>query len=201
MSLENNGADADYDESLMPEHRRAMHATRNSIVSSILSAIEATIALFDPPAHKSIFGLDVLRGTMPSRYLGARQLWFPRPKAEGGRMVDVIHIPPNSRGANTSHSKHIEKAVLFCNPNAGLIEVATGISLIGGNVAYGGNPCSWTDFYTEKGYDIFLFNYSGFGRSYVGKERSLKEKSTSACAVMGRIIYGSCFGFKPSPAS
>jgi hypothetical protein len=185
------------------DNRRVKSFRNNAIVASIISTIESVISLFDPPAHKSIFGLDVLRGTMLCRYAGAKQMWIPRPKSEGGGMIDVVHIPhDNGERKKRSNSQSIDKAVLFCNPNAGLCEVTTGISLIGGNVGIGGTPSSWTDFYTERGHDIFLFNYSGFGRSHVGKNMKVgKVKSTSALSILGRIMYDCIFGFKPKPST
>jgi len=202
--------------------RKSMLSQGNTIIAGIQSAIASIVSLFDAPPHESIFGLDVLRGTMLSRYVGAKQYWFPRPKSEGGGMIDVLHIPSYSRMldsegtlSNTDYNgqckQKIEKAVLFCNPNAGLVEVATGISLIGGNVANNGrvsNMACWSDFYVENGFDIFLFNYAGFGRSYAGKNGgsscvgpATKERSMNAFCVLGRIVYNSFFGFKPTPSS
>lgn len=76
-------------------------------------------------------------------------------------------FPAKNRGANMPRNP---KAVLYCNPNAGLIEVATGMSLAGGNIGDNsdGNAQDncWTDFYTEMGFDVYVFNYAGFGRSF-----------------------------------
>lgn len=166
----------------------------------------AVLNLVDPPAHKSIFGLDVLRGTVLSRYMGARQLWVPRSAKDGGGMLDVLHIPSPNASHNDS-TKKIVKAVLFCNPNAGLVEVGTGMSLTGGNVVLDGrNPNSticWTDFYTESGYDIFLFNYCGFGRSYTGNNGTIKKDAYTSGIIKcsKRVVRNLLFGFKPSPAS
>jgi len=162
--------------------------------------------LIDPPAHESIFGLDVLRGAVLSRYKGARQLWVPRSVNDGGGMIDVLHIP-SPHGSTNDDTNKIDKAILFCNPNAGLVEVGTGMSLTGGNVVVDGrianNAICWTDFYTESGYDIFLFNYCGFGRSYTGKNITNKKDAYTPgfFKSLKRTVRNLLFEFKPSPAS
>ena len=45
--------------------------------------------------------------------------------------------PRKGRGESVGSGKNVgrkRKAVLYCNPNAGLLEVATGMGLTGGNV-------------------------------------------------------------------
>ena len=182
------------------ESQRSSSESNDVSVSGVKSTVLSIIQLFDPPVHNSIFGLDMLRGTMLSRYKGARQLWVPRPKHEGGGMLDVIHIPSSTRDIMSSTS--IEKAVLFCNPNAGLLEAATGLSLIGGNVVTDSarTASCWAEYYTERGFDIFLFNYSGFGRSFVGKRRK-KDVSEGAFHCLKRIMCQAILGFKPTPSS
>merc|ERR1712032_1567622 len=102
------------------------------ITDTIKTGISAILPMLDPPLHTSIFGFDVLRGCVLSRYKGARQLWIPRP---GFGMIDCLIIPASSKSTNASSNRN-SKAVLYCNPNAGLIEVAAGLSLAGGNVSY-----------------------------------------------------------------
>ena len=152
--------DMDDEDVSMEAVRRRLEAENESAMDAIKNAAAAILPLIDPPPHSSIFGLDVLRGSVLSRYRGAKQLWIPRPS--GGRL-DAMFIPAVSAPADG-----IRKAVVYCNPNAGLIEVATGMGLAGGNVVPGGGSKShtcWADFYTQQGYDIYLFNYAGFGRS------------------------------------
>ena len=59
---------------------------------------------------------------------------------------------------------------MYGNPNAVLVEVATSMALLDGNVKNSEDeadrePC-WTEYYTEHGYDVYLFNYAGYGRSF-----------------------------------
>lgn len=169
-----------------------------SMMEGVKGVVASILPLLDPPPHASIFGMDVLRGTVLSRYRGGQQFWVQRPS--GGR-IDVLHIPAagwdQSRGRN-------EKAVMYCNPNAGLCEVATGMSLSGGNVApedeSGGDVC-WTDFYTSKGYDMYLFNYAGFGRSHGSGTGSQTSWSPGVIACTSRIVASTFLSFKPTPTS
>jgi hypothetical protein len=159
MDMEGGDLDDD-DEGVSVEAMRArLESETETAMDTVKGTLDAIGPLLDPPPHSSIFGLDVLRGTVLSRYKGSKQLWIPRPS--GGRL-DAIYIPAPNVPANGKR-----KAVLYCNPNAGLIEVATGMSLSGGNVVPSGTKShpSWADYYTENGYDVFLFNYAGFGRS------------------------------------
>lgn len=190
----------------------------NGMMDTIKTGISAILPMLDPPPHTSIFGFDVLRGCVLSRYKGARQLWVPRP---GGGRIDCMHIPAvsksesqptNNMTAGASSTRN-SKAVLYCNPNAGLIEVATGMSLAGGNVSYETdgvvNDNCWTDFYTNEGFDIYMFNYAGFGRSYgrsafcglCGKEGTAEPHEAGAWGRIKRIIYGLVFDFRPTPSS
>jgi hypothetical protein len=86
-------------------------------------------------------------------------------------------IPPLAPAASTDETSakksETPKAVLYCNPNAGLYEVATGMNLMSGNVgtsalkssskddAENDPSTNWTDFYLRQGYHVVLFNYSG----------------------------------------
>jgi hypothetical protein len=134
-------------------------------------------------------------------------------------MIDVLHLPasPSSDNNNNNGSpRQIQKAVIYCNPNAGLIEVATGMSLIGGNVVassegsnHGGatSESCWTEFYIQNGYDVFLFNYAGFGRSFgvgscttpaaVPNDRNGSGVVRRLC----RIVKSIALDFKPTPDS
>ena len=126
--------------------------------------------MIDPPLHTSIFGLKVLRGCILAHYLGSRQIWIRKQKDSG--MIDALHIP--CEGGKTTRNR----SILYCNPNAGFYEVATRMSLIGGGnfrirVSKDGKPSSataletcWTDFYLENGFDVYLFNYPGYGQSH-----------------------------------
>jgi hypothetical protein len=115
----------------------------------------------DPPPYSSIFNLDVLRGCFLSRYKNSRQVWIPRPVGTGGGMIDAIHIPSTQECIN-------KKAVMYCNPNAGVMELVAGMTLFGGNVDKGRekDECdeqhNWVDFYLDKGFDVYIFNYSGY---------------------------------------
>jgi hypothetical protein len=185
-----------------------------SITDTIRSGLSAILPMLDPPLHSSIFGFDVLRGCVLSRYVGARQLWVNRPS--GGR-VDCLHIPARpseaiGSGTENNSSSAAARAVLYCNPNAGLIEVATGMSLSGGNVTSEVVDNCWTDFYTNAGFDIYLYNYAGFGRSHGTSFCGLCPRTTTTTkpppprtpGILGRIkriFSGLAFGFRPSPAS
>ena len=126
-----------------------------------------------------LFNMHVLRGTFLSRYIGARQFWIPN--SHSGGFIDCVVIPPSPQSEKSDTAENEPKAVLYCNPNAGLYEVATGMNLMGGNTA--GNALNststkndaqsdpsnnWTDFYLRQGYHVVLFNYSGYGRSHGG---------------------------------
>ena len=50
-----------------------------------------------------------------------------------GRGEDLVDNS-SKNGSNNNNNKR--RAVLYCNPNAGLVEVATGMGLTGGNVNY-----------------------------------------------------------------
>ena len=199
-TVKNNDGD---DES---EDGNVGHRPRRSIIregfDNFKIVMVGMIEMFDPPPLDIIFGLDVLRGSMLSRYQGSQQLWIPRGKSEGGGHIDAIHIPSSKVRRNLSANDRMEKAVLFCNPNAGLLEVTTGLSLIGGNVSASNvsELSCWTDFYLENGYDIIVFNYVGYGRSHVGK-RKIKGDFSGGIQILRRIISSSLFGFKPSPSS
>lgn len=197
----NNSSDSENDQAVDELRSRLEEEQNGSIMDTIRLGAASILPKLDPPRHTSIFGFDVLRGCVLSRYKGARQLWVPRP---GGGMIDCLHIP-----AKSSSNRNNEKAILYCNPNAGLIEVATGMSVAGGNVSSDidgvVNDNCWTDFYTNAGFDMYLFNYAGFGRSYgtvycgLCNGRKNEIFDPSSWGRIKRICYGLFFGFRPTP--
>jgi hypothetical protein len=185
--------DMDDDEDVSMEAvRNRLESESESAMDTIKSAGASILPLLDPPPHSSIFGLDVLRGSVLSRYRGSKQMWIPRPS--GGRL-DAMFIPSASAPADGKR-----KALLYCNPNAGLIEVATGMSLAGGNIVPPGSKShpSWVDFYTQHGYDVYLFNYAGFGRSDGSHLCSIGDPTTTPGIIgaIRRIFHFIFFTFK-----
>lgn len=190
------------DESLTVDAvRRRFEEQSGSSLDAVKTGAASILPMLDPPPHTSIFGFDVQRGCMLSRYHGARQMWVPRP---AGGMIDVIHIP--AQPSNGNQNPRNSKAVLYCNPNAGLIEVATGMSLAGGNVASEAEGIvsdnCWADFYTNLGFDIYLFNYAGFGRSYgtatcgIFKTGGDEPYATGILGKLKRIAHATFLGFQ-----
>jgi hypothetical protein len=188
--------------------RQRFEEQNSSTMDSVKAAFASIVAMLDPPLHTSIFGFDAQRGCVLSRYRGARQLWVQRP---GGGMIDCFHIPAKPDAGCGQVNPRNKKAVLYCNPNAGLIEVATGMSLAGGNVSSDVdgviNDSCWTDFYTNQGFDVYLFNYAGFGRSYgagfCGAAKRGGEEKYVAGAVgrIRRILHGTFCSFQPTPST
>jgi len=198
-------------------------ASSSSTMGMIKSAVQAFVSMVDPPPHKSIFGLDVIRGCFLARYIGARQFWIKRNR--GGGKLDVIHIPSllNNKGQEsflplsprkgrdediTSNSTNKRRAVLYCNPNAGLVEVATGMGLTGGNVAQDKDDdekdaTCWTEYYIEHGYDVYLFNYAGYGRSFGGSSwnETTSEFNHGFFPALRRFFFSTLLAFKPSSES
>ncbi|CAB9500052.1 whole genome shotgun sequence [Seminavis robusta] len=201
------------------QQQQLQQQEQGGAMDAIKGGLSSILPMLDPPLHTSIFGMDVLRGTVLSRYVGARQLWVPR---QDGGMLDVLYIPGTAAQQSSPQQNIVQqqprKAVMYCNPNAGLYEVATGMSLAGGNI---GDPpqagddtaataACWTDFYTELGYDMYLFNYAGFGRSFgtsmcasSSQPNNLVEPpQAGAAAVIHRVIRifkGLFLTFKPTP--
>ncbi|KAL3779823.1 hypothetical protein ACHAW5_002008 [Stephanodiscus triporus] len=208
------------------------------------SAFRAFIGMIDPPPHDSIFGLDVIRGCLLARYVGARQFWVDRGGCVarwwwwcggGGGKLDVIAIPSSVSddggrrddsvesflplsprkgrgeevGGGGNVNKKKRKAVLYCNPNAGLVEVATGMGLTGGNVDDSTSdddekePTCWTEFYIDHGYDVYLFNYAGYGRSFGGSSwnQTTAEFSHGFLGALKRVLFSTFLAFKPSSES
>ena len=198
------GSDSDDEEGDLSTDnvRRRFEEQSGTFMDSVRTGLSSILPMLDPPLHTSIFGFDVQRGCMLSRYRGARQLWVQR---DDSGMIDLVHIPAKSTG-NVAVERN-SKAVLYCNPNAGLIEVAAGMSLAGGNVdpeSAGGETC-WTDFYTNLGFDVFLFNYAGFGRSYgagfcgIGKRGGEEPYIDGAIGRIRRIFHATFCGFQVRP--
>ena len=173
-----------------------------SSMQMLKSAVKSIIPMLDPPPYPSIFCLDVSRGCLLSRYKGAKQIWIQRPRATG--MIDAIYIPSSFQ---TSPQK---KAVLYCNPNAGFYEVAAGVNFFGGTIenekdinVQGSNSVAdescWTDFYLQNGYDIMLFNYTGYGRSYgvgmFGGRISPSSNTNGGIHRLARILRSFFFEF------
>jgi len=193
------GGDPD-DDSL----RRPLEERGGTLRDAVTSGLSSILPMLDPPLGKSIFGFDLLRGCMLSKYRGSRQIWVKR---EDGGKIDVIHIP--AKAGIGSLPRPGKKAVLYCNPNAGLIEVAAGIGLSGGNLDPDSDGSTaekcWTDFYTNAGFDVYLFNYAGFGRSYgigycgVGKRGGDEVYIPGALGRIKRILQSTFCGFKPTP--
>lgn len=187
---------ADEEDLTVNTMRRRLEEQNTSILDSLKAGLASILPMLDPPRHTSIFGLDVQRGCMLARYRGARQLWVPRP---AGGLLDVIHIPAKANGQPRQSNP---RAVMYCNPNAGLIEVATGMNLSGGNLASDTvNDSCWTDFYSNLGFDVYLYNYAGFGRSFgkgsfgCGKSGGEEEYIEGIYGRVKRIIQGTFFGF------
>lgn len=197
------GTDSDDEGDLsMEDVRRRFEEQNGSFMDSVRTGLSSILPMLDPPLHTSIFGFDIQRGCMLSRYRGARQLWVQR---HDGGMIDVIHIPAKSDG--NSSSQRDTKAVLYCNPNAGLIEVAAGMSLAGGNIDAEGscNETCWADFYSNLGFDVYLYNYAGFGRSYgagycgIGKRGGEEPYIEGVVGRIRRILHATFCGFQVRP--
>jgi len=77
--------------------RKKIEEQSSTAVDAVKSAFASILPMLDPPPHTSIFGFDVQRGAMLSRYRGARQFWIRRPQ---GGMIDVLHFPAKDRGCN-----------------------------------------------------------------------------------------------------
>eukprot|EP00804_Cyclotella_cryptica_P024408 CCRYP_015867-RA/>CCRYP_015867-RA protein AED:0.16 eAED:0.18 QI:0/0/0.2/1/0.5/0.2/5/343/1127 len=169
-----------------------------------------------------------------ARYRGAKQFWVDRGGGGtvfgGNGRIDVILIPSQSLDCcdttilenclpmsprqgrdggvvslSSSGGGKGRKAVLYCNPNAGLAEVATGLGLIGGNVDQDkddGNTDAtcWTDFYAAHGFDVYLFNYRGYGRSHGGRDQ-VSEFQPGFVGRIRRLFYAAFLSFKPTSQS
>jgi hypothetical protein len=186
--------------------RKIEEQSKASTIEIVKTSLTNVALMLDPPPHNSIFGLDVIRGCLLSRYRSATQMWVRRPN---GGMIDVIHVP--AKGYNGGGSEHNNtKAVLYCNPNAGLIEVVAGMSLTGGNVptvdSDNAQNDSWIDYYIDRGIDVFIFNYAGYGRSY-GTTLCVRgpiyhgEQLPGCLRKLYRMVRAALFSFQPTPDS
>lgn len=120
--------EADQTDGTTVQMRRSLDSQSSNGPMDAVRAVAKNLGpMIDPPPQSSIFGLDVLRGCTLSRYRGASQFWVRRPM---GGMVDVLRFP----AAQKLNASQTRRAVLYCNPNAGMIEVSTGINFSGGNV-------------------------------------------------------------------
>jgi len=192
------GAEEDDMANLEAVRRRLEEDTGESAMQALKSASGSILPMLDPPLHESVFCLDVMRGTVLARYRGAQQFWIDRP---GGGRIDALHFP--AFGWDPSKGRN-RRAVLYCNPNAGLIEVGTGMSMAGGNVSVEGDSppdACWTDYYTQMGYDVYLFNYAGFGRSHGRTRSGGRSRTAGMLGSMYRIFEGMFLAFKPTPNS
>eukprot|EP00929_Paragymnodinium_shiwhaense_P065512 TRINITY_DN32831_c0_g1_i1.p1 TRINITY_DN32831_c0_g1~~TRINITY_DN32831_c0_g1_i1.p1 ORF type:complete len:862 (+),score=176.73 TRINITY_DN32831_c0_g1_i1:100-2685(+) len=95
-----------------------------------------------------------LRAEMLLRYKGSCQCWVPR--GAGGGRLDAFLLPSPLRlageGEDEATSVFSGPIVLCCAPNAAYYEQTLYQS-------------SWIDFWHGHGFSMFLFNYSGYGRS------------------------------------
>lgn len=205
------GTEAEDEESAAEVARRRFEDS--SQLNAVKAGLSSVLKLLDPPPHTSIFGLDVLRGCVLSRYRGSRQFWVSRP--QGGK-IDVLYFAARLNSPSVAASRNV-KAVLYCNPNAGLTEVATGLSLAGGNICSTDSELhaslnsqensSWTDFYTNEGFDVYVFNYAGYGRSFgttcfVSSVKPGDKNYYPGCSArMMRIFKSAFLSFSPAPAT
>jgi len=158
----------------------------------------------------TVGSLHHLRAELQLRYAG-RHCWVRTPS---GRKVDAMFIPcPGSDGApgveedptaspgckedvplkevvaEMPPAGNLGPVIVSCNPNAGYYETMFYES-------------QWLDFYLSQGFSVFLFNYSGYGRSQGFPTPSalladgnavleyLRRRGYTQVAVHGRSIGG-----------
>lgn len=70
-------------------------------------------------------------------------------------------------------------------------------------MALNSNSTCWTEFYIEHGYDVYLFNYAGYGRSYGGSgyNNPTNEFSHGVLGSIKRFLFSATLAFKPSSES
>jgi hypothetical protein len=73
--------------------------------------------------------------------------------------------------------------------------------LIGGNIdperdEDDSNPTCWAEYYISHGYDVYLFNYCGYGRSHAGSVQS--EFQPGCIGSLRRLFYATFLSFKPT---
>jgi hypothetical protein len=101
----------------------------------------------------AIGGLDLMRADLSYRMNG-EQVWITSNDNSGTR-IDGMLIKGPSSNANTGSRRQEypdKRTVIICNPNAGLYELHHFQS-------------DWIMFYTQLGYDVFVYNYRGYARS------------------------------------
>jgi pimeloyl-ACP methyl ester carboxylesterase len=61
----------------------------------------------------------------------------------------------------------------------------------------------WTEFYIDHGYDVYLFNYAGYGRSFGGSSwnQTTAEFSHGFLGALKRVLFSTFLAFKPSSES
>jgi hypothetical protein len=198
-SADVNPANSEEEDPANSLRRRIDEESGGSVMDTVSKALSSILPMMDPPPHTSIFGFDVQRGCMLSRYRGANQFWVRR--AAGG-MIDALHFP--ARGRHNPTLDRNPKAVLYCNPNAGLVELATGMSLSGGNVCgVIKDQESWVDLYTELGFDCYVFNYAGYGRSHGTTLCASGRKADEVyypglCSRVSRMFRSCVLAFQPT---
>jgi len=145
----------------------------------------------------TIGSLNQLRTELQMRY-PSQQCWV---RTKGGRRLDAMFltcqggqgiVEEDIENENIPLSKPVAfggPTIVWCNPNAGYYET----------MVY--QTC-WLNFYLDRGCNVFLFNYSGFGRSTSLPSTSrlaqdgdavvayLKGKGITEIGVHGRSIGG-----------
>eukprot|EP00939_MAST-03C_sp_MAST-3C-sp1_P000758 g758.t1 len=123
---------------------------------------------------KSVGSLDVMRHGLLSRYHGATVesvdvgegvvldgVYVPSPKSlstasRGDRILEdkkaADASAPTTADDADEERPASKRVVIICNPNAGLYECNH-------------TRASWLEFYRDRGHDIFIYNYRGYGRS------------------------------------
>lgn len=159
----------------------------------------------------TVGSLHQLRAELQVRYAG-RHYWV---RAPGGRKIDGMFIScqgaecglgpeeelPDTKGTASKEEIPLKDmadsqaftgpTMIWCNPNAGYYETMVYES-------------HWLDLYLAQGCNVFLFNYSGFGRSTGHPSPSalaadgdavvefLKRRGVTQIGVHGRSIGGIC---------
>ena len=61
----------------------------------------------------------------------------------------------------------------------------------------------WTEYYIENGYDVYLFNYAGYGRSFGGSSLNeiTTEYSHGCLGALKRVLFSTFLAFRPSSES
>lgn len=101
--------------------------------------------------NKTFCSLDQLRAEIELTHNG-EQVWVN----SGGKNLDCMFIPGKVQGAE--EGQMVENAhlcmptVIICNPNAMVYEMLV-------------SNLEWPMYYLERGCNVFIWNYRGFGRS------------------------------------